>query len=615
MSNSSERTAVASIEINESARQVLAEYLTRSAPGYALLLDAPWGAGKTHFIKRETGCDRDKQRLYVSLYGVATTADFDWALVRALKPFTDSYWAKWGKQFSNLVSAVKVPGLPSFDLNKFTLTEIVLSSLPDTIIFDDLERCLIKPDELFGLLNRFVEHQGKRLILVANAAKHKQTEAFQARRDKLIGRTVKIDADVDAAIETFWNDIQNGVGKTFMQSRKQLLVGVFRDARHNNLRLFRQSLVDAAHLLDAVDAHLMEKHDAVERLICTYIVLSMAFAGNEIHIDELEKRASYKSFESQAGDQPIHALKIIQDRHPYADIQGYQNSILPVDLAVELIGHGYASGPRINGCLRATFHFATKAETPNWMRLWNWYEESESELAKLVETVDRDLQSNAITVPGEIVQIFGAKVFIQKFGGLTGSSADLADEFIEIINRLAQNKLLPAFRPEASNRGGYGYSKDGHFSYGGYAMELDEQTLRVVNAMSSAQDARYKEEMPKIASDLLHLLADDPIRFIDRFDYQPTGLSFSRTPILHSLDTDAFATILLGLIENNLSVAAEICDKLIQRREIYRTELQLEHTWFDRLRTVLMERVAESSALKRAKILLFIRRHLTSRSN
>ena len=36
------------------------------------------------------------------------------------------------------------------------------------IVFDDLERSLMRPEELLGFINNFVEHDTKHVILIAN---------------------------------------------------------------------------------------------------------------------------------------------------------------------------------------------------------------------------------------------------------------------------------------------------------------------------------------------------------------------------------------------------------------------------------------------------------------
>ncbi len=599
-----------SLELNDAARGVLAEYLARTDPRYALLIDAPWGAGKTYFVRRETSCDENKDRLYVSLYGVKTAEEFDWALVRALKPALGGKSGKWATQAKNFVSGLQVAGF-SMDLNKVSMTEIALSSLPDTIIFDDLERCRIAHDELFGLINRFVEHQRKKVILVANSEMHPDKVSYDKTREKLIGRIVFIEADPEAAISSFWQDLGEGAGKTYLQGRQSLLIEVFKEAGHNNLRIFRQSLVDAARLVDIIEPTLRQNAEPTERLLRTYLALSMAFASGEISIEDLKERANISLFTQS--EEAKSKINIIQDRHPGADIQGYHNPILPIDLAVDLIGRGHASSSRINSQLEGTYYFAEKAETPDWIRLWRWGEELEVDLAALLGRTDKALAQDEVTVPGELLQIFGAKAFLQSFGGLPGTSDELADEFINIIGRLSEKALLPAFEPQSARRGGYGYSTDGDtVRYGGYGFAIDKPTRRVVDALMAAQDARFEQLLPGKAQELLRLLKEDKSAFIAAFEYLSSGQSFAETPILHHIEPKKFAAALLEQFVESLEGAAKIGDCIKERRKGHRRDLAAEHIWFEEMVGHLLYLGKARGQILGAQIALFVRRHLAA---
>ena len=191
---------------NGDAKQVVAKYLALKKPGYALMLDAPWGSGKTHFIGKVTDYEANETRLYVSLFNVHTTEEFEWALVRALKPWTEQT-EKWGRRISEFVRGVTVAGC-SVDLTKVNMTEIALDSLPDTLVFDDVERCGIKPKQLWGLINGFVEHEGKRVILVCNSVKGEKKKQLAAIREKLVGQVVTIEPDIEAALTTVLRETQ-----------------------------------------------------------------------------------------------------------------------------------------------------------------------------------------------------------------------------------------------------------------------------------------------------------------------------------------------------------------------------------------------------------------------
>ena len=95
---------------NSAAKRVIENYLQQKAPGYALLVDAPWGTGKTHFIKQVTNCGADPKRLYVTLFDVDSTASFEWALVRAVNPWADSSKASYGKRLKEFASNIQILG-------------------------------------------------------------------------------------------------------------------------------------------------------------------------------------------------------------------------------------------------------------------------------------------------------------------------------------------------------------------------------------------------------------------------------------------------------------------------------------------------------------------------
>lgn len=73
------------------------------------------------------------------------------------------------------------------------------------MIFDDLERCAIHQKELFGYLNYFVEKEKYKVILIAdeNELKIVDEDYYKRTKEKLIGRTLKVEADIEAAFEYY----------------------------------------------------------------------------------------------------------------------------------------------------------------------------------------------------------------------------------------------------------------------------------------------------------------------------------------------------------------------------------------------------------------------------
>jgi len=241
---------------NSAAKRVIDSYLQQTEPGYALLIDAPWGSGKTHVMKQVTNCEADPSRLYVTLYDVHSAEAFDWALVRAINPWAVEETASWGKRAKELASGIQVFGC-SVDLNKVNLTEIALRALPNILIFDDVERCGLGHAQLSGLINRYVEHEKKRVILIANSDQSRDKDAFDATREKLIGQTITLKPELDAALISLWGSIPDGQGRDAVQARQDLIAKTFEEKSNPIFLDARETApVFLVNTIDDIERHL-----------------------------------------------------------------------------------------------------------------------------------------------------------------------------------------------------------------------------------------------------------------------------------------------------------------------------------------------------------------------
>lgn len=399
--------------MNEHATRVLRKFLNTPKPGYAVLINAPWGAGKTHFVKRETKYETDRDVLYVSLYGVDSRHAFDWTLVRAALPWTGNRWAKAVKDFA---SSVQVKG-NSLNVNQIDMIEFARHKLPATLIFDDWERCTLDHDVLSGMLNQFVEHQGKRVILIANTDKHPDKPAFDTKKEKLIGRVIELNADVESALVGFWTLIGKGPGTKFLRDHQALIIETFREQEdlHQNLRLLRQALRDTAETLNALPDDFFDFPEPLERLARTLLALHMAFAGGFLTKEELLERGDWKLFREPKEGTEKPRLKEFVDRHQGADISSFSNATLPTDLGYALIVRGYAPKREIIDTLKGTLQFVTREDKPDWLRLWKWGEETESELVQIIKRLNQEFETSEMIEAGVVLHVYAALCFIVRF--------------------------------------------------------------------------------------------------------------------------------------------------------------------------------------------------------
>ncbi len=591
---------------NSIASNVVAKYLAQEKPRYALLVDGPWGSGKTHFIERATNCKTDKTRLYVSLYNVHSADEFDWALVRALKPWTKGKPGKWGRRGKEVLSGVKFMGC-SVDLTKVNLTEIALESLPDTLIFDDVERCGLPTKQLWGLINRFVEHETKRVILIANSNEHTELPEFLATREKLVGQAVTIQADFDAAIAVSWVNTPSGQGQDFLQNHQAVIKETFEEAGHQNLRLLLRAVRDAATLIDDIDPKMIAFREPMKRLVRTFLALHMAYHGAKISREDLVNRGEFAPFEPQKTPKKTTPLKKLSQDHPNADISAYSGPTLSVDLGCSLFADGFASKAAVNDALRATHQFEAPSEKPNWVRLWKWGDETEADL-KVIETeIDQRMQKCELSDPGEILQIFAARDYMGKF--LAGFCAKKnTRKFYNYINQLAAGGKLPARVPSATGHDAvYGFEwHSGTITYGGYGFEPDRRGKHLARLLFRKMDMAFEKGLPNASANLFASLQSDPLKFRRALEHESGSPNYWYTPILHNLDTGATASALLKCFHDNRANAGLVFDTIGDRENPTRPALLPEHDWIGELREQLIQQAQAISPVCAAQMRQYI---------
>ena len=255
--------------MNEDIIRFLDEYKDDPDPQYAVLLDGKWGCGKTFFIKSwldtfQTENEDELAPMYVSLFGVQTVKQINDTINGLLFPFMNSKVYKIGKTITKMVASAALRFNVDYDGDKKSdgTVDFKLDPLMDLLndkkeelkgrrilIFDDLERANIGVKELYGYINRFVEHNRFKVIVVCNSTEITDKETFNRFREKIIGRTFEIHSDIDAAINSFANEIPTSY---FVQQHISEVKEAFKLTGYSNLRVLRQCIRDFNQIFQGI---------------------------------------------------------------------------------------------------------------------------------------------------------------------------------------------------------------------------------------------------------------------------------------------------------------------------------------------------------------------------
>lgn len=255
--------------MNEDIIRFLNIYKDDPDPQYAVLLDGKWGCGKTFFIKKwldtfQTENEDELTPMYVSLFGVQTVKQINDTINGLLFPFMNSKVYKIGKTITKMVASAALRFNVDYDGDKRSdgTVDFKLDPLMDLLndkkeelkgrrilIFDDLERANIGVKELYGYINRFVEHNRFKVIVVCNSTEITDKETFNRFREKIIGRTFEIHSDINAAINSFANETPVSY---FVQQHISEVKEAFKLTGYSNLRVLRQCIRDFNQIFQGI---------------------------------------------------------------------------------------------------------------------------------------------------------------------------------------------------------------------------------------------------------------------------------------------------------------------------------------------------------------------------
>lgn len=232
------------------------QYVNSPSTDYAIMINGPWGCGKTHYWKQtiepalkkpEPGSNK-RQPFYCSFYGCHSIREVAIQLLFSYLDGGRNNFAtrhrrealEWARGLYGLGRQWLAKQLP------FTLPEIDPALLIRTdnavLCFDDLERSHISIAESLGFINTFVEHRGAKAVILCHEEKINNAD-YTKIKEKLIGSTLDFHIDTDLVIDSLIMDQRDKENfHQFLSKHKDLLTSLFAHSEAKNIRSLRRAI-------------------------------------------------------------------------------------------------------------------------------------------------------------------------------------------------------------------------------------------------------------------------------------------------------------------------------------------------------------------------------------
>lgn len=585
--------------MNEAAEAYLDYYLDSPDTPFAILLEGRWGSGKTYFLNRymdERAAKVDpalkpRQHLYASLNGVTSTSEVTQQFFAQTSPLLAGKTAGLlGMAVARIANGFS--GGAAFDTEKDSakIQDYLTNLDGKVLVFDDLERCRMPLGEVLGFINNYVEHDKRKVILLAaeNEITGRARKIYNQRKEKLIGKTLRVGSDAHAVYDLLVEGMRTKKAKDQAKAARAEAVRTFKASGIENFRSLRAILDDFDRLVGAVDAALSESPKAMTRLLVMMIALGMEHRSGALETFEVahfKQGIRSQLFSTISRRNPTEQeQKLTEISQKYSEVS-WGDPVVPLESLAELFASGSISVEDINRHLAAHPLIANPAAVPAWRRLWSWHELTQTEYAQAKKAFLDDLDKRVYTDPAVILHAAGVVRALTAAKDPVLGRRNIAKYFAEYIEDVVANGTLET--------GGdlFDFAPTGAFGLG-FKTDDDPGFDVIVASARSGVDKAIAARMVKEAPALLARLKDGHEAYPALYEYGYGPDKYGAAPVLAAASIEDFAKLLVtdGCTNDRLF------SSLVERYErAPGMALSVEEAWAVSLRKTLDKITAKAS--------------------
>lgn len=419
----------------------LNEYLKMNTPQFAVMITGKWGCGKTFYIKNrieEWSKDRIKtdddsitlKPIYVSVNGLNSVSSVIRKIKAELYPVLYSKGAKVAKKVAFTALQILTKSKVDLDddgtgedLNSLLDAEGILEifkSNSDTIkgnrvlIIDDVERCKIPLDELFGFVNGVVEHSNSKVILICDEEKlskvvDKENLSIQYKnfKEKLVGQTFTLAVDYASVAASFIDAKKS----TAITGNEALIIELFVASKCENLRLLRHCLIDVERFFNLLPKDVEKNPNYkgfVANVVAYLVISSLEYRYGNEKIIHYQSYSIDEKIRAEAHEIEVKYNVILERYHLYNSMY-----TIPVSYLIRFIRNGYleSTDNLLSGC-----RMLRSQSLADWEKLWRCNKLENNEFLRILNKEKKRFYGKKLDFVFEVAHLAGILLSLEKRG-------------------------------------------------------------------------------------------------------------------------------------------------------------------------------------------------------
>jgi hypothetical protein len=591
-------------EINRHVTEFLDQYIDIKRPQYAVLLNGPWGSGKTWFIKNYAEkiiADKRRKSIYVSLYGVSSTAQIDDIFFEQLHPVLSSKPFSIGTKVvkGTLKTALKI------DLDSVKMNEIFMDANDRILIFDDLERCNLDLQVTLGYINYCVEHFGNHCVILTNeeelapASDVQKSTVWKRTKEKLVGQTLQVKPDVKALIQSAIAEYLSSTLSQICSAKEEAVIDVFDAGGFGNLRHLRQALLSFEQLSRGLPEFSLKNDDFLLEVLLRCIAYNMEVRAGKMDVavlDNLLFTHAFASIDRQQQSEPKPIVEIVKKYNTFFD---FSDPLLEGEVWIAFLGRGELLKSKIEESVKRTSYFVD-AYQPEWMRLWHYDRLSDAKFKDLSQATQKQLEKATFEDVFECIHTVGLLLDLCERRLIKGRKTKIIQLGKANIRKMRRDRNLingdtkreprPVDRRSAY---GLGFSAKDSAEMKGFFAFVDQEI-----------QLAWQNSLPQIGQDLSALMARDVRKFARCLilSNHEDNLYYEIPILVHVLPEDFAAELKKQGRDAHLVV-----NELFERRygSSYDEKLQPEISWLKKVKSHLTSEAKTAGKMEKYFLLKF----------